>query len=175
MPHAVGHGARGGIGHLVRFADDERVEREFAGIEQRGGLFDLRLEKGGALRGGEELDVEIGGVNVPQGMMRSENRDSIVLRLKSFGQWRYSVRSLMDTASTSSNQVEMVVSDKSWLRRERTIFQMSATEFTEALLSFFGINGYDSRKFTPYIIPKNARERNTYSKYKTLFFAVQKP
>ena len=41
----------------------------------------------------------------------------------------------MDTASTSSNHVEMVVSDKSWLRRERTIFQMSATEFTEALLS----------------------------------------
>ena len=68
--------------------------------------------------------------------MRSENMDSIVLRLKSFGQWRYSVRSLMDTASTSSNHVEMVVSDKSWLRRERTIFQMSATEFTEALLSF---------------------------------------
>ena len=101
--------------------------------------------------------------------------DSIVLRLKSFGQWRYSVRSLMDTASTSSNHVEMVVSDKSWLRRERTIFQMSATEFTEALLSFFGINDCDSRKFTPYIIPKNARERNTYSKYKTLFFAVQKP
>ena len=101
--------------------------------------------------------------------------DSIVLRLKSFGQWRYSVRSLMDTASTSSNQVEMVVSDRSWLRRERTIFQMSATEFTEALLSFFGINGCDSRKFTPYIIPKNARERNTYSKYKTLFFTVQKP
>lgn len=69
MPHAVGHGARGGIGHLVRFADDERVEREFAGIEQRGGLFDLGLEKGGALRGGEELDVEIGGVNVPQGIL----------------------------------------------------------------------------------------------------------
>ena len=89
MPHAVGHGSRGGIGHLVRFADDERVEREFAGIEQRGGFFDLGLEKGGALRGGEELDVEIGGVNVPQeSLMRSENMDSIVLRLKSFGQWR---------------------------------------------------------------------------------------
>ena len=70
-----------------------------------------------------------------ESLMRSANMDSMVLRLKSFGQWRYSVRSLMDTASTSSNQVEMVVSDRSWLRRERTIFQMSATEFTEALLS----------------------------------------
>ena len=66
VPHAVGHGARGGIGHLVRFADNERVEREFAGVEQRVGPLALRLKEGGALRGGEELDVEIGGVNVPQ-------------------------------------------------------------------------------------------------------------
>ena len=45
--------------------------------------------------------------------MRSINMDSMVLRLKSFGQWRYSVLSLTDTASTSSNHVEIVVSDRS--------------------------------------------------------------
>ena len=94
--------------------------------------------------------------------MRSENMDSIVPRLKSFAQRRYSVLSLMETASTSSNHVVMVVSDSSCFNRSSTMPQMSATEFTEALLSFFLLEKRrNAEKSTPYIIPETGSKGNS--------------
>ena len=62
----VSHGAGGGIGHFVRLAHHEGVEREFAGLQQRGRTFGLVAFQGAALRRGEELDLKIRGIDILQ-------------------------------------------------------------------------------------------------------------